>query len=117
MAKMGKLDRMGVAESKLSEAGAEDIKEIVEEISNALETFEEQRAAAEEAFAEAVNYHDERDWESRDSSLEEAATAVEEMSEALETIDASAYVNVPEERLEEWRDTISEVREHLGLLI
>jgi hypothetical protein len=116
--KLSKLDRMGVSESALSDEGLEDAKDAVQEVLTALETFEEHRAAAIEAFGEANGYHEERDWESRDSSLEEAQTAIEEMSSQLDEIEGqSEWVSLPDGRLETLRKLIEEVREHLENLI
>jgi acyl-CoA reductase-like NAD-dependent aldehyde dehydrogenase len=118
MAKLGKLDRMGVSESTLGEESLEDVKDGVAEAMTALETFEEQRNAAVEAFTEAASHHEERDWESRDSALDEAQSAVEEMSVALEEIESqSEFVNLPDGRMETIRKMLEDVREHLGHLI
>jgi DNA repair ATPase RecN len=111
--KMGKLDRMGVIESTISDA--EDLSETAQ---SAIETFDEQRDACNDAVAEAQGYHEERDWESRDSSLEEAMNALDEMSSALDEIESqSEYVTVPEERMEELRKMVGEVREHLEAIL
>lgn len=118
MAKMGKLDRMGVAESALSEEGLEDAKDVIQDVLTALESFEEQRETAIGAFTEAQSYHDEREWDSRNDSLEEAANAVEEMSAALDEIEGqSEWVTLPEDRMETLRKVISEVQEHLDALV
>src|SRR3954447_11700131 len=118
MAKLGKLDRMGVSGSTLGEESLEDVKDGVAEAMTALETFEEQRNAAVEAFTEAASHHEERDWESRDSALDEAQSAVEEMSVALEEIESqSEFVNLPDGRMETIRKMLEDVREHLGHLI
>jgi hypothetical protein len=118
MAKLSKLDRMGVAESTLSDEGLEDAKDAVQGVLEHLENFEEQRTAAIDGFTEAQGYHEERDWESRDSSLDEAQTAVEEMSSALDEIEGqSEWVSLPDGRLEALRKVIEEVREHLENLI
>ena len=116
--KPGKLDRMGIAESALSDEGLEDAKEAIQEVADKLDTFEEYRTAAIDAFTEAQGYHEEREWESRDSSLDEAQTAVEEMDAALNEIEGqSEWVTLPEGRMETLRKTISEVQDHLGNLI
>jgi hypothetical protein len=116
--KLGKLDRMTACEELLSDEGLEDAKEAVQGVLEHLESFEEQRTAAIDGFTEAQGYHDERDWESRDSSLDEAQTAVEEMSSALDEIEAqSEWVTLPEGRLEKLREMVEEAREHLGSLI
>ena len=118
MAKLGKLDRMGVAESALSDEGLEDAKEAIQDVLQYLENFEEHREAAISGFTEAQSYHEERDWESRDNSLDEAQGAVEEMSSALDEIEGqSEWVSLPEGRMETLRKTIGEVQEHLGSLI
>jgi len=118
MAKLSKLDRMGVSESALSDEGLEDAKDAIQEVMSNLETFEDNRAQAIESFGEAVNYHEEHDWESRDSSLDEAQTAIEEMSGALDEIEGqSEWVSLPDGRLEALRKVIEEVREHLESLI
>jgi hypothetical protein len=114
--KLSKLDRMG--ESALSDEGLEDAKDAVQEVLTALETFEEHRATAIGSFGEATSFHEERDWESRDSSLDEAQTAIEEMSGALDEIEGqSEWVSLPDGRLESLRKLIEEVREHLESLI
>lgn len=116
--KPGKLDRMGIAESVLSDEGLEDAKEAIQGVLEHLENFEEQRTAAIDGFTEAQGYHEERDWESRDSSLDEAQTAVEEMSSALDEIESqSEWVSLPEGRLETLRKMVEEVQGHLGELI
>lgn len=118
MAKLSKLDRIGVCESALSEEGLEDAKDAIQTVFDNLDTFEEHRAGAIEAFGEAQNYHEERDWESRDSSLDEAQNAVEEMSSALDEIEGqSEWISLPDGRMETLRKTIGEVQEHLGSLI
>lgn len=116
--KLSKLDRMGVSESTLSDEGLEDAKEAVQGVLEYLEAFEEQRTAAIDGFTEAQGYHEERDWESRDSSLDEAQTAVEEMSSALDEIEGqSEWVTLPDGRLETLRKMVADVQEHLGHLI
>lgn len=116
--KLSKLDRIGVSESALSDEGLEDAKEVIEQIMEHLETFEEQRALAIECFQEASNYHEERDWGSRDNSLGDAQNAVEEMSGALDEIEMqSEWISLPGGRLETLRKVIAEVREHLERLI
>ena len=118
MAKLNKLDRMGVSESALSDEGLEDVKDVIQDVMQALETFEENRASAIEQFGEAASYHEERDWESRDSSLEEANNAVEEMTSQLDEIEQqSEWISLPEGRLEMLRKTIEEVRGHLEELV
>jgi hypothetical protein len=118
MAKLSKLDRMGVAESTLSDEGLEDAKDAVQGVLEHLENFEEQRTAAIDGFTEAQGYHEERDWESRDSSLDEAQTAVEEMSSALDEIESqSEWVTLPDGRLETLRKMVADVQEHLEALI
>ena len=118
MAKLGKLDRMGVSESTLSDEGLEDAKDVLQDVMQALETYEENRATAIEAFQEAAGYHEERDWEARDSSLEDANSAVEEMSSQLDEIEMqSEWISLPDGRLEKLRKDIEEVREHLGHLV
>lgn len=116
--KLSKLDRIGVSESALSDEGLEDAKDVIQDVMQALETFEENRATAIESFGEAANYHEERDWESRDSSLDDAAEAIEEMSSQLDEIEMqSEWVSLPDGRLEALRKAIEDVREHLGVLI
>jgi hypothetical protein len=118
MAKLSKLDRMGVAESTLSDEGLEDAKDAIQGVLEHLENFEEQRTAAIDGFTEAQGYHEERDWESRDSSLDEAQTAVEEMSSALDEIESqSEWVTLPDGRLETLRKMVADVQEHLEALI
>jgi len=116
--KPNKLDRMGIAESALSDEGLEDAKEAIQDVQGHLENFEDQREAAINAFTEAAGYHEERDWESRDSSIDEAQTAVDEMNSALDEIEAqSEWVSLPEGRMETLRKTLTEVEEHLGFLL
>jgi len=118
MAKLSKIDRMGVSESTLEEESLEDVRDGVAEAMNALEAFEEHRNAAAEAFTEAVSHHEERDWESRDASLDEAQTAIEEMSTALDEIETqSEFITLPDGRMETVRKLIEDVREHLENLI
>lgn len=116
--KPGKLDRMGICESALSDEGLEDAKEAVQNVVEHLESFEESRTAAIDGFTEAQSYHEERDWESRDSSLDEAQTAVEEMSSALDEIEGqSEWVTLPDGRMEALRKMVAEAQEHLGYLL
>jgi chromosome segregation ATPase len=118
MAKLSKLDRMGVSGSALSDEGLEDAKEAIQNVLEHLDTFEEKRAEAIENFQTAVSNHEEREWEDRDSALDEAQGALDEMSSALDEIEMqSEWVTLPDGRLEMLRKTIEEVREHLGVLI
>jgi hypothetical protein len=115
--KMNKLDRMAVAGEALADEGLEDAKEAIQDVLQHLETFEENREQAIGSFGEATSYHEERDWESRDSSLDEAENAITEMTSALDEIEMqSEWVSLPEGRLEKLRKTVTEVEEHLGFL-
>lgn len=116
--KLGKLDRMGVSESALSDEGLEDIKDAIQDVATTLETFEENRAQAIESFGEAQGHHEEREWEERDSALEEAQSAVDEMSGALDEIESQTdVIKLPDGRLETLRKTVKEVQGHLEALI
>ena len=118
MAKMSKLDRMSITEGALGEDSLEDIKEAVTDAMTTLEKFEDNRTSAAESFAEAQNYHEERDWESRDSSLEEADGALTEMSEALDEIETVFdVITLPEGRMETMRKMVSEAQDHLANLL
>jgi predicted nucleic acid-binding Zn-ribbon protein len=115
---LNKLDRMGLSESALGEETLEEVKDNVAEAMAALESFEEQREAASDSFGEAQGYHEERDWESRDSSLDEAAGAIDEMSSALDEIEShSDVVKLPDGQMETLRKMVSEIQEHLGHLL
>jgi hypothetical protein len=115
--KMGKADRMSVCESTLSDEGLEDAKEAVQDVLQHLETFEEQRTAAIDAFTEAQGYHDEREWDERNNALDEAQTALEEMTSALDEIEAqSEWVALPDGRLTTLRKMVADTEEHLGFL-
>ena len=118
--KLNKLDRMGVSEAALTEESLEEVIDGVREGLTALETFEEQREACGEAMNEAASHHEERDWESRDSSLDEAMGAIEEMSSALDDIEVHTdVISLPPRGA--WRPCASWSmrcgREHLEQLI
>ncbi len=116
--RLSKLDRMGVAGEALSDEGLEDTKDAISDVLGHLEEFEDSRAQAIQSFEEAANYHEDRDWDSRDSSLEEAADAVEAMSTALDEIEVHTDVlTLPEGRMETLRKQVEEVQGHLGELI
>lgn len=118
MARMSKLDRMNLAESALADVDASDLKDIWQQAADAAEKFEESRQEAEQALGEAGSYHEERDWESRNDSLDSAQTAVESMREALEEFDNVAeFVVVPDGRREQFDTLVGEIQEHLDNLI
>jgi hypothetical protein len=115
--KMNKLDRMAVAGETLADEGLEDAKDAIQDVLQHLETFEENREQAIGSFGEATSFHEDRQWEDRDSALEEADNAITEMTSALDEIEMqSEWVSLPEGRLEKLRKTVTEVEEHLGFL-
>lgn len=88
MAKTSKLDNMSFAENALGELDLNEIQESLANLASAAEEAEQARNDAESAFSEAVAAHEERDWETRDSSLEEAGGALERLREQLDILDA-----------------------------
>jgi hypothetical protein len=115
---MIKLDRMSVSESILAEVTASDIMDAFNEIVQAMQDFEETREAAEQHFGEAAQYHEERDWDARNDSLNEAQSAIGSMGEALDLIEANTdWHHIPEDRMAAMRKAVDDVENHLGYLV
>jgi ferritin-like metal-binding protein YciE len=104
-------------ESILGEDTAEDVKDEIASGAQALENFEEARSEAAEAFAEAFGYHEERQWEDRDSILEGINDHIERMSNALDELDGFGVIVIDESRYDGWRVMIEKAQAALdGLL-
>jgi hypothetical protein len=116
--KMSKADRMSTSESLLADASIEDIRDVFQAIEVALTEFEDARSEAEEALAEALSYHEERDWESRNSSLEGAQERVEQMRDQINTLDEyTEWHQIPEDRMALMLDAVGQVESNLGFLM
>jgi hypothetical protein len=115
---MSKADRISTSESLLSEASIEDIKDVFQAIEQALTEFEDARSEAQEAFAEALSYHEEREWEYRDDSLNTAQEAIERMRDSIGTLDDyDEWHAIPEDRIAIMRDHMAQVETNLGFLV
>jgi ferritin-like metal-binding protein YciE len=112
-----KATMMQDGESILNEDTAEDIKDEIAGAAQAIENFEEARSEAADGFAEAFGYHEEREWESRDGTLEGINDNIERMSNALDELDGFGVVVIDEHRYDGWRVMIEKAQAALdGLL-
>jgi DNA repair ATPase RecN len=118
MAKMSKIDRMNDAESIAGEDSLSDIPNRLQEVLTAVEEFEERRATVESSLNDAASYHEDREWDARNDSLDEANTAVEEMGDLLGTIEENAEIlGIDDERMEGLNQMVEKLRSHLSELI
>jgi hypothetical protein len=116
--KMSKADRMSTSESMLGDIDITDIVEIYNDIATHISDFEDARQEAQNAFAEALGYHEEREWDSRNDSLSNAEECVERMREALDNIDDdSNYITFPEDRLPLMQTTLETIEQNVGMLV
>jgi len=114
--KMSKAERISVSESDLADVSIEDIISPYEELLNALTEFNDARGEAEEALSNALGYHEEREWESRNDSLNEAVEALDRMKEAFDNIDGDWH-RIDDDRMTTLRLVMDRVEENLGVLV
>jgi hypothetical protein len=116
---MSKADRMSTSESELGEIDITDIVDIYNDIATHISDFEDARQEAQNAFSEALGYHEEREWDSRNDSLSNAEECVERMREALDSIvdEDHAYIKFPEDRLPLMQQTLATIEDNIGILV
>jgi len=120
MPRLSKLDRMSEAESALADIDISDLRDEWQEAASAAEDFDEARQEAEQGFGEAGAYHEERDWDARDGSLETAQESVERMKDALDRLTEkvdTGVVRMAPERLAAVSKCVSDAQDHLDNLI
>lgn len=116
---LNKADRLAIIEELAQENDLGEVAGHASELNKAVEAASEALQAVGNGAAEAAQFHADRDWESRNSAIEEMDGQVEEMNDALDRAEEALETFTSEwtERLSQARFVVEQVREHDGHLM
>lgn len=119
MARMSKLDRMAAIESGMNDHTLDDFKEYVDTLQAMVEQAQEAIEETANAAAEAVGYHEEREWESRNDSMETVNDALTNLRDEYipSAIDALGSLSDLDDRLSTILLTVNEAIDHADHVI